>query len=231
MVEVGKVEFVVLLGSVDLLHILFYLVYLLYHALYVHHNCLLVRLVAFLLFSAQRNYLFKFISSSPFLSLWLALIVVTHIVLLHLLEQLLILSLGDLLIPDTHMPVLRSYPSHGDIDHICKTQTGLIDLELILLQEVEIKQVPLLLIIDGLNIILLNIPLHLLDILVGKSDDISRRLPDVPKVVNLHIIVGDHHRVINEVDWVFRLMLLYVVVELAEFFIEVADAFDIFQRF
>ena len=229
MVKVRKVEFVAFLCCAYLLHVSFYLVYLLYHILDVRHDYLFVRLVTFLLFSVYWNYLLYLICACFLVSFGLSCLVLAHVVFLHLFDQLLILSLGHLLISNAHMTILSGNPPHRYVDHICKAKRGLIDLKLVLFQEIEIEELPFFLIINGLYVIVIITPLHLLDIFVGVRDNVPRRLPNVPKIVNLHIIIGDDHRVVNKLNRVLLMVLLDIVMKLPELFIKMAYLLYIIQ--
>lgn len=120
-------------------------------------------------------------------------VILSHVILLHLLQQFHVLSFGDLFIANAHVRVEGSNPSHGDVGDIGEVYGIFIDFKLIFLEKIKIKKFSLFLVVNGLNIRVLIIfcKLHLAIVFDGKVHDISGRTADFSEIVQLDVVVSD----------------------------------------
>lgn len=130
--------------------------------------------------------------------LGLAGLVLPQVVLLHLLHQFVVLRSGDLFVADAHVGVVGGDPAHGHVGHIEEGNLALVDLEFLLLEEVEIEQLPVLLAVVALQVqVLICFELHLAFLLHDVLQQPSRGRPDVPEVIDGQRVVAPDDRVVH----------------------------------
>lgn len=135
-------------------------------------------------------HIFELLGADLFVLLRLTPLILSHVVLLHFLEEFGVLSLGDLFVADTHVGVKGSDPSHGDVGEIVEIDGIFVDFKLIFLEEVEIEKISLFVVVNGLNAggFVIVLKLHLAIVLDGEIQDISRGAPDFSEVVQLDVV-------------------------------------------
>lgn len=165
-------------------HLLFDTVYLLDYFLDVYVLDFLFDFLLSLLWDLK---ILEILSTYIFVVSGLATLIFTHIVLLHLLQQLQVLRLGNFLIPHTHMSIHRGNPAHRKIGNILEVDIILINLKFLLLQKVEVEQLPLLLVVYVIMLdifILIIFRFHLIVIFYCVLHYISTRYPYISEVVD-----------------------------------------------
>ena len=224
-VEVGAVVAVDAVLILEELHLLADAVDLLDDLLYI-----ILVVLDFLLLSALRvgSYLLQLLRAHLLVLLGLARLVLPQVVLLHLLEQLGVLGLGDLLIPDAHVGVVGGDPAHGHVGHVEEGDFALVDLELLLFEEVEIEQLPVLLPVVALQLqVLLFLELHLALFLRDMLEEAARGRADVAEVVDGQRVVAPYDGVVHVFDVCLLRLRLHVIGEPAELFVELAHLFNL----
>ena len=182
-IEILFVDVAVVIFLLEETHLFFNTVYLLDYFLDVYVLDFLFDLLLSLLWDLK---ILKIFSTDIFVVSSLATLVLTHIVLLHLLQQLQVLRLGYLLIPHTHMSVDWGNPAHRKVGNIFEVDIILINLEFLLLQKVEVEQLPLLL-VDTIVLdvfILIIFRFHLIIVFNRILHYISTGYPYISKVIN-----------------------------------------------
>ena len=224
-VEVGAVVAVDAVLILEELHLLADAVDLLDDLLYI-----VLVVLDFLLLSALRvgSYLLQLLPAHLLVLLGFARLVLPQVVLLHLLEQLGVLRLGDLLISDAHVGVFGGDPAHGHVGHVEEGDFALVDLELLLFEEVEIEQLPVLLPVVALQLqVLLFLELHLALFLRDVLEEAARGRADVAEVIDGQRVVAPHDGVVHVFDVRLLRLRLHVIGEPAELFVELAHLFNL----